>query len=305
MAKAMELFKLYRGAAVMIQALARKAIQRPIYLEELKEFRENQKLENQLVTLQRKLEEAEKKRVEAEKKAEEAKSAAPVVVAASEAPKVETKPAAEQKAAAATAELTAQQQALMDESGKMLEYLRKEVFKLRSQNSTLRHDFDLLKENNQKLMDANASAGASFAALNNHAKQLTKGNQKLMAELAMQKQLVSNYTLEQVELKEELKMKQATYIAEVHSRLQYQRTMTQIVDIIQMRCRDDRLVDDILALSDDCESDYMNGPTGIGMGGMGPSTSSGGGMSDMFRSFGSATNSTPNRGITRRFMVRT
>lgn len=302
MAKAMELFKLYRGAAVMIQALARKAIQRPIYLEELKEFRENQKLENQLVTLQRKLEEAEKKRVEAEKKAEEAKSAAPVVVAASEAPKVETKPAAEQKAAAATAELTAQQQALMDESGKMLEYLRKEVFKLRSQNSTLRHDFDLLKENNQKLMDANASAGASFAALNNHAKQLTKGNQKLMAELAMQKQLVSNYTLEQVELKEELKMKQATYIAEVHSRLQYQRTMTQIVDIIQMRCRDDRLVDDILALSDDCESDYMNGPTGIGMGGMGPSTSSGGGMSDMFRSFGSATNSTPNRGITRRFM---
>ncbi len=71
-------------------------------------------------------------------------------------------------------QLTAEQQKLMDESGKMLEYLRKEVFKLRGYNLQLKTDFDLLKDNNQRLMDTNASAGASFAALNQHAVEQTK-----------------------------------------------------------------------------------------------------------------------------------
>jgi hypothetical protein len=69
--------------------------------------------------------------------------------------------------------------------------------------------------------------------------------------------------LAQAEIKEELKMKQATYISEVHSRLQYQKTMAKIVDVIQEKCRDTRLVEDILALSDECETEYMSGPTGI------------------------------------------
>mmetsp|Transcript_23868 Transcript_23868/g.29045 ORF Transcript_23868/g.29045 Transcript_23868/m.29045 type:complete len:205 (+) Transcript_23868:832-1446(+) len=112
-------------------------------------------------------------------------------------------------------------------------------------------------------MDANASAGASFAALNQHAKQISRTNAKLMAEINQYKQQVSKLSLTQIELKEELKMKQATYIAEVHSRLQYQKTMNQIVDTIQARCRDERLVDDIITMSDDCESDYMSGPSGI------------------------------------------
>merc|ERR1712038_133035 len=159
--------------------------------------------------------------------------------------------------------LSQQQQTLMDESGKMLEYLRKEVFKLRSQNSQLRTDFELLKENNQRLMDANASAGASFAALNQHAKQLSKTNAKLKADTTRYRQQCHSQQMSLVELKEELKMKQGTYIAEVHSRLQYQKTMSHIVDAIQERCADHHLVEDILTMSDECESDYMSGPTGV------------------------------------------
>ena len=164
---------------------------------------------------------------------------------------------------AGPAGLTAQQQTLMDESGKMLEYLRKEVFKLRSQNTQLRTDFDLLKENNQRLMDANASAGASFAALNQHAKQLNKTNAKLMAEVSNYKQQLQKMNIVNVEIKEELKMKQATYVAEVHSRLQYQKTMARIVEMVEHRCRDSRLVEDVLAESDECEDEYMSGPTGM------------------------------------------
>ena len=272
-------FKQKRKAAIKIQAIAKGARQRPLYRAALAEALEEAKLENQLKTLQRKLEEAEQRRIEAEKRAEEGVTKTVVVYKDAEGNETSATPedgkakvtangSASGKASASapkihSAELSEQQQTLMDESGKMLEYLRKEVFKLRSQNSQLRSDFELLKENNQRLMDANASAGASFAALNQHAKQLSKTNAKLKADATKYKKNFQTIQMAQVELKEELKMKQGTYIAEVHSRLQYQKTMSLIVDTIQEKCRDHALVEDILAMSDECESDYMSGPTGV------------------------------------------
>lgn len=132
-------FKSNRRAAVVIQAVARGAIQRPRFRMDLKEKREEAKLENQLKILQRKLEEAEQRRMEAEKRATE-KSKEHVV---QQEKRDETgKESRNEVAAAAPAKtsdvaaastdsptmglLTTQQQNLMDESGKMLEYLRKE-----------------------------------------------------------------------------------------------------------------------------------------------------------------------------------
>jgi myosin-5 len=246
-----------RFATVKIQACIRGAIQRPLYRKALAEAIEEAKLENQLKSLQRKLEEAEQKRIEAEQRAAEGAGNKTIVVYKDGSGGNGT------SAPSKSPELTVAQQTLMDESSKMLEYLRKEVFKLRSQNAQLRTDFELLKENNQRLMDANASAGASFASLNQHAKTLSKENAKLKSDVTKYKDLSHQLQLSQVELKEELKMKQGTYIAEVHSRLQYQKTMMKIVDMIQDRCKDHRVVEDILHMSDDCESDYMTGPTGV------------------------------------------
>ena len=267
---ALRRFKMLRAAAVKIQACARGSRQRPLYCAALAEAVEEAKLENQLKSLQRKLEEAEAKRIEAEKRAEEGKTViiykdgeGAGVGAGSDATPSESKPnskATPYRPAASA--ISAHQQTLMDESGKMLEYLRKEVFKLRSQNSQLRTDFELLKENNQRLMDANASAGASFAALNQHAKQMSKTNAKLKIDGSKYKKQTHQLSMAQVELKEELKMKQGTYIAEVHSRLQYQKTMTAIVDLVQDNCRDHRLVEQVLKMHDECESEYMSGPTG-------------------------------------------
>jgi myosin V len=276
-------FKADRKASVLVQAMVRGALQRPKYQRALVERREEAKLENQVIALQRKLEEAERRRIEAEKKAEEK-----LLVASSDEHKkevlsvrntVEEKKDEKESTLDAESEtssltnpdepkasqvmLSSQQQTLMDESGKMLEYLRKEVFKLRSHNAQLHSDFNLLKDNNQRLMDANASAGASFAALNQHAKQLAKVNEKLVADVQSYKQQVQKLSITQVELKEELKMKQATYVAEVHSRLQYQKALSKIIDVAQERCRDDRLVEEFLRIADTCEAEYMNGPTGI------------------------------------------
>ena len=155
-------------------------------------------------------------------------------------------------------QLHEEQQRLMDESGRMLEYLRKEVFKLRTQNQQLKRDFDLMKENNQRLMDANASAGASFAALNQHAKQVSKQNGQLTKEVESLKAHNHKMNIVQVELKDELKMKQASYIAEVQSRLQYQKSLQKVTDMIQERCRDHRLVEKVLQVADECEMEYMH-----------------------------------------------
>lgn len=261
MVVARSLFRKKRSAAVKIQACVKGVRQRPLYRAALLEAVEEAKLENQLKTLQRKLEEAEAKRKEAEKRADE--GATKTVVVYKDAKDSKHADNASASAHVSATLISEQQQTLMDESGKMLEYLRKEVFKLRSQNSQLRTDFELLKENNQRLMDANASAGASFAALNQHAKQLSKTNAKFKADATKYRQQSHSLQMTQVELKEELKMKQGTYIAEVHSRLQYQKTMSHIVDAIQERCKDHTLVEDILSMSDECESDYMSGPTGV------------------------------------------
>lgn len=273
---AVTLFRFHRKAAIKIQALARGSIQRPKFRSALQEKREEADMAKQLQKLQARLEEAEQKRLEAEERA--AASARKAVEEYREQTSEEKKEAAPSPIISAVPEvstpffppppplsgqLTTQQQTLMDESSKMLEYLRKEVFKLRSQNAQMRSDFELLKDNNQRLMDANASAGASFAALNQHAKQLSKANAKLTADVTKYKQQNQKVNLVNVELKEELKMKQATYIAEVHSRLQYQKTLTKIVDTVQERCRDSRLVEDVLSLADDCEFEYMSGPTGL------------------------------------------
>lgn len=270
MAVAMVMFKECRHAAITIQACARGARQRPLFREAFKEALEEAKLENQLKTLQRRLEEEETKRREAEKRADEGSMTKTVVVYKDAVGTGEKKvdiPANvtvdQSPPPVVVGQLSDKQQSLIDESGQMLKYLRKEVFKLRSQNSRLKSDNDLMKENNQRLMDANASAGASFMALNQRAKQLSKTNGKLQQDVTKHKQQAHNLSLAQVELKEELKMKQGTYIAEVHSRLQYQKTMNSIVEVIQEHCRDHRLVEDVLAMSDDCESDYMTGPTGV------------------------------------------
>jgi len=283
-------------AAIVIQSMVRGCLQRPKYKQALFEKKEEAKLENQLQALQKKLEEAEAKRLEAEKEAEGRVAAAMEEFKEKEAQKAKLEEDAASVAASVAAaqewnesagtegneyaatkgagnptheslelgeqdaqDLTAEQQQLMDESGKMLEHLRKEVFRLRGQNQQLKTDFDLLKDNNQRLMDANASAGASFAALNQHAKQLSKQNTKLVTDVQNFKIQVHKLNISQVESREELRLKSATYVAEVQSRLQYQKALQQITDIVQEQCREHRLVERILTIADEVDMDFIPG----------------------------------------------
>merc|ERR1712232_1315675 len=125
-----------------------------------------------------------------------------------------------------------QQTQLMNESGKMLEYLRKEVYKLRLTNSKLRTDFDLLKENNQRLMNTNASAGSSFMALNQHAKQIQKQNMKLQQRLVHNQELLVQSQSQCDATNDELTSLKGWYSHEVDVRLLYEHALEETIQRI-------------------------------------------------------------------------
>jgi hypothetical protein len=97
-------------------------------------------------------------------------------------------------------------------------------------------------------MEANASAGESFSALNEHAKQLNGTNAKLIKN-------VEAYKAQLEKLKDDLKTRQAYYLAEAEARLAYQKTMAQIVGAVQDKCRDPQLVEDVVIMALECEAE--------------------------------------------------
>lgn len=227
-------------AVLMIQKHVRTFLWRPKFMAMLKDKREKDSLRNKIKELEQRAIEAEKRSL---KEVEEAREAAEKDMEEYRA-KIKSELANDKE----KQKRAAQQQSLIEESGKIIEYLRKENMKLRNQNDTMRKDFKALKENNQRLMEANASAGQSFNSLNDHAKQLNGTNAKLI-------KTVEAYKAQLEKLKDDLKTRQAYYLAEAEARLAYQKTMAQIVGAIQDKCRDAQLVEDVVIMALECEAE--------------------------------------------------
>jgi myosin-5 len=227
-------------AVVKIQAHVRTFLWRPKFKAMMKEQREKNNLKDTIKNLENAVRDAEVKRM---KEVEDAREAAEAEM---ETYRIRMKD--EMDNDKEKQKKSAQQQSLIEESGKIIEYLRKENMKLRGQNETMRKDFKSLKENNQRLMEANASAGQSFQALNDHAKQLNNTNAKLIRN-------VEGYKGQLEKLKDDLKTRQAYYLAEAEARLAYQKTMAQIVGAIQDKCRDAQLVEDVVIMALECEAE--------------------------------------------------
>jgi len=86
---------------------------------------------------------------------------------------------------------------------------------------------------------------------------MSKQNAQLVKEVESCKAQVHKMSIVQVELKDELKMEQASYVAEVQSRLQYQKSLQKVTDLVPEKCRDHRLVKVVLEVADECEMDFM------------------------------------------------
>ncbi|RHY69894.1 hypothetical protein DYB38_008623 [Aphanomyces astaci] len=92
----------------------------------------------------------------------------------------------------------------------MLETLQREVQKWRDVHDRDISEMDQLKNENKRIKDAYTAAGASFAALNQHNKQQSKANLRLMsthaALIKSQEEKMKKYQRQVADLKDELKL---------------------------------------------------------------------------------------------------
>jgi myosin-5 len=156
--------------------------------------------------------------------------------------------AKEEKKIAAIPLLSDKEIKKLNDSSEIISYLRKENKKFRASTTQLRKDFDTMQENNKRLLEANAYAGASFEALNEQSKKNNSNNSKLMQNL-------DKYKKQNMKLKEDLRMRQGYYDAEAQIRVNYQKSMASIMEMIQDQCDDAQLTEDILVLALECESE--------------------------------------------------
>jgi myosin-5 len=229
-----------KKSAVKIQALIRGFIQIPKFKALKEKKKEEADLANQLGKMKDKLSDAEDKRL---RDIEDAK-----FQFEQDMEEYKEKLEDQLRSEAEKHNKSAQQQTLIDESGKIIEYLRKENMKLRQQCESMKKDYKSLKENNARLMEANASASSSFNQLNDHAKGLNATNARLIKN-------VDTYKKQLVKMKEDLKNRQAFYLAEAHARVAYQKTLARIVAQVQDKSRDAQLVEDVVIWALECEAE--------------------------------------------------
>jgi myosin-5 len=146
------------------------------------------------------------------------------------------------------AKLAAAQKVKLEESAKLIAFLQKENKKLKSANDKAKKEFKKVKETNERLITANESAGQSFEMLNSNSKKLNSNTSNISEN-------IETFKNSNNKLREELKSRQAFYNAEAQIRLQYQKTMAQILDVFQDNCKDPDLVEDVVCIALECESE--------------------------------------------------
>ncbi|KAL3943174.1 MAG: hypothetical protein SGARI_000030 [Bacillariaceae sp.] len=151
-------------------------------------------------------------------------------------------------AAAEPAKLAAAQKTKLEESGKLITFLQKENKKLKSSHDKAKKEYKKVKETNERLVSANESAGQSFELLQNQSKKLNGNTGSINKN-------IEKYKTDNGKLREDLKARQAFYNAEAQIRLQYQKTLAQILDVFQDNCKDPDLVEDVVCVALECESE--------------------------------------------------
>ena len=144
--------------------------------------------------------------------------------------------------------LAAQQTKKLEDATKMIDFLKTENKKIRKEHAKIKTKWDLVKGNNDKLMTMNEDCGDSFEQKEDVMRKVDTKNMTLMDELDEAK--ASN-----AELKEECMQKQDDYMAQAETRLEYQKTMARILNMIQETSKDAQLVEDTCVFALDCEGE--------------------------------------------------
>ncbi|ETV70586.1 hypothetical protein, variant 2 [Aphanomyces astaci] len=195
----------FRQAVILLQAQAKQRTQQAKFHAHKRELRAQQTMEMDIVALKTRLDE-EKRRALDEHKQQGAMGISLLPTTKQILPPPPPPPSAGMFAAG----LSVDDVSLLDESGRMLETLQREVQKWRDVHDRDISEMDQLKNENKRIKDAYTAAGASFAALNQHNKQQSKANLRLMsthaALIKSQEEKMKKYQRQVADLKDELKL---------------------------------------------------------------------------------------------------
>jgi predicted MPP superfamily phosphohydrolase len=151
-------------------------------------------------------------------------------------------------AATEPAKLAAAQRTKLSESKKLIAFLQKENQTQKSSNDKAKKEYKKLRETNERLVTANESAGQSFNMLQNQSRKVDSSTAGVNSN-------IEKFKNANAKLREDLKARQAFYNAEAQIRLQYQKTLAQILDVFQDNCKDADLVEDVVCVALECESE--------------------------------------------------
>lgn len=212
--------------------------------------REEREMEEQEKKLQKKIRKLQKelddKKAETEEKVKEAEAEAEKIEAEKNALKKKHQEMMKLAAETPLDEIEKNKKKV-EESEKIVNYLRKENTKVRDQTEKMKEDLEKLKEQNSRLVEANASAGASLDSLAKQKKSVAEHNVKLDDNL-------KKWKSQNKQLQSDLTNRVAYYKAETKIRAEYETAMEKIVEILEQRCDDPNLLEEVTAAQLQCEA---------------------------------------------------
>jgi myosin-5 len=135
----------------------------------------------------------------------------------------------------------------IEESEKITGYLKSQNKKVREQTEKMKEDLQDLKEQNNRLIEANASAGASLDSLEKQKKNIAAHNTKL-------DENIKKWKSQNQQLKADLENRTAYYRAETKIRAEYERTMEKIIEMMEAKCDDPDLIEEVSNAQMQCEA---------------------------------------------------
>lgn len=135
----------------------------------------------------------------------------------------------------------------IEEGEKIVAYLKKENKKVRDKTEQMKDDMKEMKEQNTRLIEANASAGASLDSMEKQKKNLAAHNIKLEDNL-------KKWKAQNNQLKSDVANRTAYFKAETKIRAHYEKALEQIIQILEERCDDADLVEEVTATQMQCEA---------------------------------------------------
>ena len=202
------------------------------------------KYEDQIALLKRQLEEADEYK---KKKLKEANDRREEMEKEVEELRQQTGEEA-RKAVLEPKKIAAQQKKKLGEAAKLIEFLKKENKKIRKDHDKVEAKYDTVMNNNEKLMKASDVSGDDFDSKEDGLEKVASKNENLL-------DILDEAKADNKRLKEETMAKQDAYMAQAETRLEYQKTMARILNMIQETNKEPQIVEDTVVLALECESE--------------------------------------------------